>query len=511
MRALLLVTLSCFSFLEIKAQTYEVDLSAEAIKSYETVKKGEIIQIDSVKKEYVYNGTIGWISPGYQLVTREGKNIDISKSIGEKLKFNYKTVQDIWDTKIITNVLHELNKKGMQNELRSEMEEDALEFIDKVKTLNVNFNDPYLESYIYSLIAKIAPVNLIDGRPGNINLLLLSNPSLNASMYPNGTLVINSGLIANLHTEDELVAILSHEIAHFVCDHSIQNINKEVSRQKRAAFWAALATGLTAVAEGYAAYNNNYYIPGGATLGMAVLSSSIASQVTERLGMKYNSDQEYEADQLAVDILGLLGYDRNALSTALNRLKSNQEAERSVSMYFSSYTHPALMERIYKAGSPQKVSDIHFERKISFAVTKTALMKYQDRRFRQALSLVSQNIENNVGTAEDYVLKANCCLSLYNTQESNQEVLHALNKAKELNPEDINIYKSEVLALLRLDRQSEALEKLKEYQTKLDVMRQQTDAVKSGQTWDYIINFINTERNWSRDMIVKLNGMVTGY
>ena len=455
-----------------KAQSYKVDLQIEALKNYESIKEGQIIQIDSVKKKFVYNELQGWISTGYQLVTNDGRYIDITKSIGDKLKFKCNTIQDIWDTKIITNVLYELNKKGMQNDLRCEMEEDALEFIDKVRSLNLNFNDPYLENYIYILIAKIAPESLIDGRPGNINLLIIINPSLNASMYPNGTLVINSGLLANLHTEDELVAILSHEIAHYVCDHSIQNINKEVARQKRAAFWAALATGITAAAEGYAAYNNNYYIPGGATIGMAVLSSSIASQATKRLGMKYNFEQEFEADQLSVDILQALGYNKNALSTALNRLKNNQEVERSTSMYFSSYTHPALMERIYKAGSPENISDHKFEKYISFAVTSTAQMKFQDRRFKQALSLVEQNINNNVGTAADYVLKANCYLALYNTQESNQEVLNALNKAKTLNPDDINIYKSEVLALLRAGRQTDALENLKEYQLKLDNMRQ---------------------------------------
>lgn len=506
MRFILFIALFLLS-LSIKAQSYKVDLQAEALSNYESIKKGQTIQIDSVKKEYVYDVLKGWISTGYQLVTKEGAYIDISRSIGDKLKFNCNGVKDIWDAKIITNVLHELSKKGTQNDLRWEMEEDALEFIDRVKSLNLNFNDPYLENYIYSLIAKIIPEGLIDGRPGNINLLILIDPTLNASMYPNGTLVINSGLLANLHSEDELVAILSHEIAHYVCDHSIQNINKEITRQKRAAFWAALATGVTAAAEGYAAYNNNYYIPGGATIGMAVLSSSIASQAVKRLGMKYNYDQEFEADQLSIEILQSLGYNKNALSTALNRLKDEQEVERSLSMYFSSYTHPALMERIYKAGSPENISDNKFEKYISFAVTSTAQMKFQDRRFNQALSLVTQNINNNVGTAEDYILKANCYLALYNTQESNKEVLNAINKAKALNPNDINIYKSEILALLRLGNQTSALDKLKEYQQKLDSMRQQTDTIKSGSSWDYINNFINIEKDWSRNMIIKLNGM----
>ena len=47
----------------------------------------------------------------------------------------------------------------------------------------------------------------------------------NVYMYSNGTMVIHTGLLSALHTEDELVAILSHEIAHFVLDHSVQNVN----------------------------------------------------------------------------------------------------------------------------------------------------------------------------------------------------------------------------------------------------------------------------------------------
>ena len=93
-----------------KAQSYKVDLQIEALKNYESIKEGQIIQIDSVKKKFVYNELQGWISTGYQLVTNDGRYIDITKSIGDKLKFKCNTIQDIWDTKIITNVLYELNK-----------------------------------------------------------------------------------------------------------------------------------------------------------------------------------------------------------------------------------------------------------------------------------------------------------------------------------------------------------------------------------------------------------------
>ena len=309
------------------------------------------------------------------------------------------------------------------------MEDEALSFINKQKEYGLVFNDPYLENYIYSLISKIAPKTLIDSRPGNVNLLILENPAMNASMYSNGTLVINTGLLSALHTEDELVAVLAHEIAHFILDHNIQNVNAAITRKKRAEFWAGLATGLTAVAEGVAAAKSNYYIPGGATLGMAVMSTVIAQQVVDRLGMKYNLEQEEHADMVAIQALEILGYDKNALASALNRMKGVMEQERSHVMYFQSYTHPALVKRIQDAGKPQDLKNSDFEKEISFAVTSTARMKFEDRRFRQVLPLVNQNINNGVATAEDYILKANCLLALYNDAQSNAEVLEMVNSS----------------------------------------------------------------------------------
>ncbi|MBQ8501557.1 MAG: M48 family metallopeptidase [Bacteroides sp.] len=401
----------------------------------------------------------------------------------------------------------DLEKKGIQNSLRAEMEKDALEYISKVKAYGLEFNDPYLENYIYSLIAKIAPVTIVDGRPGNVNLLILEDATLNACIYPNGTLVINTGLLSALHSEDELVAILSHEIAHFILDHSIDNVNKNKARQKRAEFWAALATGVAAVAEGVVASQNKYYVPGAATLGVAMMASTIASNVIERLGMKYNQDQEYEADNLAIQILTLLNYDKNALATALNRIEDQMLIERSNAMYFASYTHPALIERINKAGKAQKDISQQFEKEVSFAVTSTARMKYEDRRFRQALTYATQNIENQVATAEDYIIKANCILALRNDMQSNTQVIELINTAKSLDPTNINIYKAEILANLRLKDRNKASDLLNSYHSKLEEMRSQLNEIKSGVFWETTNRFINVEQEWSNRMRIKLQGM----
>ncbi len=426
----------------------------------------------------------------------------LSNRIKEAYRFDYKTVQDFWDAAVIRNVLVPLMKSGIQLDLRQEMEDDACEYLQKIRSCDLEFNDPYLESYLYGLILKIAPQRLLDARPYDINLLLVQDPTMNACSFPNGTIVINTGLLAGLHSEDELVAVLAHEIAHYVLDHSIQNINKMIKRQERAEFWAGLLMGATAAAEVAVAANNEYYIPGGATIGMAALSAAIGSQVVERLGMKYNHDQENEADRYAIKILELLDYNTNALSTALNRIREQDHIERNQRGYFASYTHPALNERIFKNGTPQyDLHDLAYERMVSLAVSNSAQQKYNRlHRFRQCMTLLNQNIENGVATADDYLLKAACMLRLEDSPESNSEALALMGKARELDPGNINLHKQEGIVHLRLKHTDAAVASLQAYLGELETVK-----ARLSQNSDKTYLLISQEYKQTQNMLRKLD------
>ena len=290
-------------------------------------------------------------------------------------------------------------------------------------------------------------------------------------------------------------------------DHSIININKELERQARAQFWAGVATAFAAAAEVAIAANNDYYVPGGITAGVAIASFSIANSVVKRMGMEYNREQETAADAAAVEVLKLLGYDENALSTALGRICESYKAEHDNTIYLQSKSHPSLASRIEKCGKADlnhKSED--FEKQVSFAVTNAATIKYIYRRFSQVIPLVDQNINNNVATAEDYILKANCLLSLDNTNESNNEAMRLINKAKQIEPNNINIYKAEIIAMLRLDKKHETIRMLEDYVVKLDQLLEQSRNT-SDRVYNSAFSFAIPERDWARRMIVKLNGI----
>ncbi|MBO7764541.1 MAG: M48 family metalloprotease [Bacteroidales bacterium] len=490
------------------SQDFDINLYAVATKDYGSFKVGEEAHFVKFTHQTTddFNGKI---IEKFYLHTGDNKRFPVSSELCKSFNFNKSNIQEFWDGKIIYNVVDMLKDQGFQYSLRKDIEDETIEYINILDSYDVIFKDPYLENYLYGLIAKIAPSRIIDGRPGSINIIIQRNEVINAACYPNGTIIINTGMLAALHSEDELVAILAHEIAHFILDHSIKNINKAIQRQKRAEFWVGITTGLTAIAEvgmaAHASANNSYYEPGELTASVAHLSTTVGKKVLDRLGMEYNHEQEKEADEIAREVVKYLGYDPNALSTALSRIHQDYLAERNNVQYFASYTHPALVDRIKENGQPNTNVSHEFEKMVSFAVSDIANMKYNNKRFHQCLQLVSQNIENNVGQVDDYILKANCILATQNSLESNIEALSLINIAKQLNSNNLEIYKSEIIATLRLNKVPEAITLLKELIVRIDSLINNMSNVK-GNIWDAYFKYYNSEKRWASQMLTKLNG-----
>ena len=470
-------------------ESYDINLGGWLLDNYGNFKKNEFIRIKTVD--------IDEHNDKYKIIMDKNDTLKLHSSIDRKIAFEINNTDDLWNSAIISRVLPEtVMKKGFQIGLRNEIESDALEYIGKVKSNGWDFEDPYLETYIYGLITKIAPQILIDGRISHVNLLLLNDPQMFACMYPNGTMVINTGLISLLKSEEELVAILSREIAHFVLDHSTINVNKEITRKKRETFWAGVATVLTGITEGMAAYETGYYT-GLATLSMATATAAISSEVIDYLGLRYTNEQKKEADEYALMTLELLGYPKSALATALNHLSTQVSLGKEPCPYFESYKPKELTERILSLGDPKNKIDHEFEKMISFAITETANTKYAFRKFKQAIKLVDVNIKNKVGVVQDYIIKSQCYLSLYSEESKLKEIFGFLNAAKKIDSSFFEIFKTEIITHLRLGNKQQAIALLREYGEKIK-------SVSDGH-----LDFKERESIWVTNMLVKLGAYNT--
>ncbi|MCX7817987.1 MAG: M48 family metalloprotease [Kiritimatiellae bacterium] len=186
---------------------------------------------------------------------------------------------------------------------------------------------PNLNRYVNLVGQTLA---LFSDRPetfGGYHFLVLDSEEINAFAGPGGLITVTRGMLRLCRTEDELAAVLAHEIGHVQHRHGLQAIKK--SR------WTGAFTTIV--------------VEAGKTLGGADLAEAVRafegsiSDVTQTLvNSGYGRAAEREADAAAVRILRAAGYDPHALVTMLDEMKRRL---RPGGLDFAK-THPDPADRI---------------------------------------------------------------------------------------------------------------------------------------------------------------------
>lgn len=148
---------------------------------------------------------------------------------------------------------------------------------------------------------------------------LIDSPELNANCGPGGKIIFYSGIITKLKlTDDEIAAVMGHEIAHALREHGREQMSK--------AYAVELAkTGL------------------GAVLGLGQDAMAIADTAVQ-YGMTLPNSRgaETEADLIGIELAARAGYNPNG---AVNLWRKMEQASQGAPMEFMS-THPASGTRI---------------------------------------------------------------------------------------------------------------------------------------------------------------------
>jgi len=96
------------------------------------------------------------------------------------------------------------------------------EFERRVQKAAIVMQSHELTQYVQSVLCKAVG----DDRCASVRVYIIKDSSLNASMYPNGMMFVHTGLLARVHSEAELAAILGHEFGHFEKRHSLNDFRK---------------------------------------------------------------------------------------------------------------------------------------------------------------------------------------------------------------------------------------------------------------------------------------------
>jgi predicted Zn-dependent protease len=148
----------------------------------------------------------------------------------------------------------------------------------------------------------------------------LTTKELNAYCMPGGKIMVYTGLVEQLDlTDAELAAVIGHEMAHALREHSRERISRAYAQQ------IALA-GVAVVT--------------GASEGAVNLANTVAS-VTFQL--PHSREQESEADTIGLELMARGGYDPNA---AVNVWKKMMSADKSGGPPQFLSTHPSPQTRI---------------------------------------------------------------------------------------------------------------------------------------------------------------------
>jgi len=407
-----------------------------------------------------------------------------------RIEFVWTNKEEFWMAKFVESSIKNWLKKGWQFDLRSDQKESSLTYLNRIRSINGFIEDYYLENYLYSLIRKIYPSTLYTSKIGNINVWILDHPDPNAYAFSSGTIVIHSGLITLLESEEELMAVLAHEIAHIALDHSINNIIDEIKRHNRAAFWSVFAT-LTAAATEVYLTSKGYEAGGIVTLSTAIISQAFSAAILEELGVKYSLNQENSADNTANQFMTKFNENPIALASALTKIRDYYlNMGDLASVYSENGSHPLINQRINDLGSGTIDRNESYLKTISRLTTRNAYLEKYSNNFENCLSLVRRNIELAVGVEDDYILQAEMLSNLFSERETDFEALESVKTAIGLgvNP-NIRAFKVKGVLELRLGMNDEAEKSFQLY----------ADKLKS----NFDVKVIRTELSWANEMAFK--------
>lgn len=209
-------------------------------------------------------------------------------------------------------------KSEIERSLWLAMDEEEQE----LKNSKFLVTDPALNSYVKSVLCNAVGAD----RCSAARIYILRTPQFNASMAPNGMMVVWTGLLLRTSNEAELASVLGHEFGHFENQHSLQSF-RDISTKSDAISWLS-------------------FLPYGVgALGQMNLIGSVYS---------FNREMERQADMISLNYMVKNGYDPMAASQIWSQLRAEMDAtaaERKTKSrkdidggFFAS--HPGTAERM---------------------------------------------------------------------------------------------------------------------------------------------------------------------
>lgn len=186
-------------------------------------------------------------------------------------------------------------------------------------TLDVNKAQVQRLKRIADRLIPHTTVYRTDANTWNWEVHSIQDKEINAYVLPGGKIVFYSGIIERLNlTDDEIAAIMGHEMAHALREHSREKMSRQVV--------TGTVMGLAASALGLS----------GGKAELFGLAGDLG------LSLPHSRAREAEADKMGLELMARAGYNPNAAVTLWQKMES---ADKDTMPQFLS-THPSNAKRI---------------------------------------------------------------------------------------------------------------------------------------------------------------------
>ena len=192
---------------------------------------------------------------------------------------------------------------------------------EKIKKSSTLSSDRQLVARIRQIGDKIAKVSGRDDFQWEFNVI--ESDQVNAFCLPGGKVFFYTGILKMMDNDDQIAAVMGHEIAHALARHGAERMSIQMVSQAGGQI-------LSAVFEVPAQYQGLYEQAYGVGSNVAVM-------------LPFSRSHEHEADQIGVYLMWKAGYDPDAAVVFWQKMQSASQG-KSVPEFLS--THPSDQSRI---------------------------------------------------------------------------------------------------------------------------------------------------------------------
>ena len=198
--------------------------------------------------------------------------------------------------------------------------------------------DPLIDSWLDTLGTRLAANSDKPRQP--FTFFMLRERQINAFATLGGYIGVNSGLVLTAEKEDEVAAVISHEIAHVTQQHVLRGVER-AQRDQLPILLAMLGAIVAAQAAGEHSQDD-------AT--MAAITSGLG--LMQQRQINYTRSNESEADRIGIQTLSRSNYDTSAMAGFFQRMQVVSRSN-AANWYGETpdylMTHPVTTTRISEA------------------------------------------------------------------------------------------------------------------------------------------------------------------